>query len=339
MLKSILVSGGAGYIGSHTVRELAEQGYRAVILDSLVTGHKESAPEHIPFYQGDIADSSYVSQIIQEEKVDAVIHLAARSLVEESCCRPDLYFEENTAKTNRFISCLIKSGVNKIVFSSTAAVYGVPERIPVPESTPLRPVNPYGASKLMIEQSLFWLGKSYGLSWIALRYFNAAGAAFDGSMGEDHEPETHLIPLIFQTVLGQRSTARVLGSDYDTPDGTCVRDYVHVLDLARAHILALEYLNAGEGSGIFNVGTGKGYSVREVLKTAGMITKKNIPVAEVPRRPGDPAWLVAEAQMIEKRMGWAPKYSTLEEILCTAWNWHRTHPNGYSSSLEKGSEQ
>jgi len=328
-MHSILVSGGAGYIGSHTVIILVEQGYKPVVLDSLVTGHRQSVSLGVPFYQGDIADSHLVRKIVECEHVSAVIHFAARSLVGESAEKPDLYFEENTAKTNRFVSSLIESGVKRLIFSSTAATYGIPDEVPIPESAPTNPINPYGFSKLMIEQSLAWLEKAYGLKWIALRYFNAAGAALDGSLGEDHIPETHLIPLILKTALGQREAINVFGTDYSTPDGTCLRDYIHVLDLAKAHILALEALEAGIGSGVFNVGTGSGYSVKEIIETAREITGQTIPVLESPRRPGDPDKLVAKVEKIQTLLGWTPKHSSLEQIMESAWAWHLKHPNGY----------
>ncbi|NLI90953.1 MAG: UDP-glucose 4-epimerase GalE [Peptococcaceae bacterium] len=327
-MKTVLVSGGAGYIGSHTVFMLLQQGYQPVVLDSLVTGHKKSVPAGVPFYLGDISDPLLVQEIIRLHKINAVIHFAARSLVGESIEKPDLYFEENTSKTNRFVRTLLQSGINKIIFSSTAAIYGVPDKIPIPEDSAPDPINPYGASKLMIEQSFSWLTKAYNLQWIALRYFNAAGASLDGSLGEDHFPETHLIPLVLKTALGQRKSISVFGSDYSTPDGTCIRDYIHVLDLARAHILALEALEKGI-AGIFNVGTGFGHSVKEVITTARQITGREIAVLEAPRRPGDPDILVAEVDRIKKHLGWTPEYSSLEQIIETAWNWHSTHPLGY----------
>jgi len=328
-MHSILVSGGAGYIGSHTVRTLVEQGYKPVVLDSLVTGHRQSVSLDVPFYEGDIADSDLVRKVVEREHVSAVIHFAARSLVGESVEKPDLYFEENTAKTNRFATSLIESGVKRIIFSSTAATYGIPEEVPIPESASTLPINPYGLSKLMIEQSFAWLDKAYGLKWTALRYFNAAGAALDGSLGEDHIPETHLIPLILKTALGQREVIKVFGTDYSTPDGTCLRDYIHVLDLAKAHILALEALEAGSESGVYNVGTGSGYSVKEVIETARKITGRTIPVLESPRRPGDPDQLVAKVEKIKTVLGWTPVHSSLEQIMESAWAWHLKHPFGY----------
>lgn len=332
-MKNILVSGGAGYIGSHTVRALAQAGYFPVVLDNLMTGHKEAIHSDILFYIGDIADEDLVADIIKKEEIDAVIHFAARSLVGESVEKPDLYFEDNTAKTNRFVSILLKCGVNQIVFSSTAAVYGNPAESPIPEEAITKPINPYGASKLMIEESFKWLEQAYGLKWIALRYFNAAGASLDGSIGEDHTTETHLIPLVLKTALGQRESIAIFGTDYNTPDGTCLRDYIHVLDLADAHVCALQALDRGLSSGSYNVGTGRGYSVREVVETAKKVTGVEIPVLEAPRREGDPAVLVAKAEKIIKAMGWSARYSDLETIISTAWQWHRTHPYGYRNSL------
>jgi len=331
-MHSILVSGGAGYIGSHTVKTLVERGYTPIVLDSLVTGHRQSVSLDVPFYQGDIADSDLVRKIVEREHVSAVIHFAARSLVGESVEKPDLYFEENTAKTNRFVSTLIECGVKRLIFSSTAATYGIPDEVPIPESAPTNPINPYGFSKLMIEQSLAWLEKAYGLKWIVLRYFNAAGAALDGSLGEDHIPETHLIPLILKTALGQREAINVFGTDYSTPDGTCLRDYVHVLDLAKAHILAFEALETGIGSGVYNVGTGSGYSVKEVIESAREVTGQTITVFESSRRPGDPDKLVAKVEKIQSLLGWTPKHSSLEQIIESAWAWHLKHPNGYRQS-------
>ena len=328
-MKSILVSGGAGYIGSHTVLALKEQGYRPVVLDSLVTGHRQAVGEDVPFFLGDIADPLLVRKIVEEEQIGAVIHFAARSLVGESAAKPDLYFEENTAKTNRFVSTLLHCGVKRIIFSSTAAAYGIPEDIPIPETAPTTPINPYGFSKLMIEQSFAWLEKAYGLEWIALRYFNAAGAVPDGSLGEDHQPETHLIPLILKTALGQRREISIFGTDYTTPDGTCIRDYIHVLDLAAAHILALEALAKGTAKGVYNVGTGSGYSVKEVIETARRITGRSIPAAESPRRPGDPDRLVAKVEKLQSLLGWTPRYSSLRQIIASAWAWHQSHPEGY----------
>ena len=331
--QSILVSGGAGYIGSHTVQALIARGWPVVVLDSLVTGHRQAVAPGAVFYEGDISNQELVGRIVREHKIDAVIHFAARSLVGESMQRPDLYFIENTAKTNLFLSTLLQQGVEKVVFSSTAAVYGLPEQVPIPEQSRTQPINPYGASKIMIEQSLSWLGQAYGLRWIALRYFNAAGAALDGGIGEDHAPETHLIPLILQTALGRREAVSIFGTDYPTPDGTCIRDYIHVLDLAEAHILALEALDKGIESGAYNVGTGRGYSVKEVIETAKKVTGVDFQVQDAPRRSGDPDILVARVDRIKELLSWQAKYSDLETIIASAWAWHKSHPAGFENPL------
>lgn len=331
-MQTILVSGGAGYIGSHTVQALIERGFKVVVVDSLVTGHRGAVAEQAIFYEGDISDTELITQIIKYQHVDAVIHFAARSLVGESMSKPDLYFHENTAKTNAFVSTLIRNGVNKIVFSSTAATYGLPEMIPIPETSTTKPINPYGASKLMIEESFYWFEQAYGLKWIALRYFNAAGASLDGSIGEDHATETHLIPLILKTALGQREAISVFGTDYNTPDGTCIRDYIHVVDLAEVHILALQALEEGIESGAYNVGTGNGYSVREVVDMAKSVTGLEISVLDSPRRIGDPDILVAKVEKIEKTLGWEARYSDLKTIIATAWKWHLGRPAGFKAS-------
>lgn len=329
ILDNILVSGGAGYIGSHTVESLIERGFNTIVVDNLVTGHRKAVPQKAIFYEGDISNKELISKICKMHKIDAVIHFAARSLVQESMLRPELYFYENTAKTNIFVATLIENSVNKIVFSSTAATYGIPEKVPIEEGTETEPINPYGASKLMIEQSFFWLEQAYGLKWIALRYFNAAGASLDGSIGEDHEPETHLIPIILKTALGQRKVISIFGTDYDTFDGTCIRDYIHVIDLAEAHVLALEALNKGEQSGIYNVGTGNGFTVREVIEKAKTITGIDIPVIDAPRRKGDPDILVAKVDKIQSILKWQAQYSDLDTIIATAWQWHKKNPDGY----------
>ena len=325
-----MVSGGAGYIGSHTVQALLQRGLKVIVIDSLTTGHRQAVPAQTTFYEADISNSELVSQVIREHKVEAVIHFAARSLVGESMAQPDLYFNENTAKTNAFVAAILRDGVKRLVFSSTAATYGLPEEVPIPEESRTEPINPYGASKLMIEQSLSWLEQAYGLRWIALHYFNAAGASFDGSIGEDHRPETHLIPLVLKTALEQREAISVFGTDYATHDGTCIRDYIHVVDLAEAHILALDALDNGSASGVYNVGTGRGYSVREVIEMAQKVTGVKIPVIQAPRRAGDPDILVAKVDKIARGLGWRAQYSDLETIISTAWKWHKGHPLGYS---------
>ncbi|MCF6093272.1 UDP-glucose 4-epimerase GalE [Microaerobacter geothermalis] len=320
-METVLVTGGAGYIGSHTVKVLLEKGYKVVVLDDLSTGHRNAVcTEH--FYLGDIADQELVSKIVNDHQITSVIHFAAKSLVGESMKSPDLYFINNVGKSVQFFSTLVSCGVKHIVFSSTAAVYGIPETIPIPEGTLPNPINPYGESKLMVEKTLRWMEEAYDVKWCALRYFNAAGADLNGDLGEDHFPETHLIPLVLKTALGQRDEIQIYGTDYETPDGTCIRDYIHVLDLAEAHIRVLEGLKNGLKSGAYNVGTGHGYSVREVIQLAQKIVGKEIKVREAARREGDPAVLVAKVDKIQEQVGWKPRYSDLETIISTAWKWH-----------------
>ncbi|MDJ0304941.1 UDP-glucose 4-epimerase GalE [Dehalobacter sp.] len=328
-MNNILVTGGAGYIGSHTVKVLQEKGFSVVVLDSLITGNLKSLGSDVKYYHGDIADRSFVLNIVKNENIEAVIHFAACSIVSDSMKHPDFYFTENVAKTNRFIASLLMGGVDKVVFSSTAATYGIPQTVPIPETALPQPLNPYGVSKLMIEQMLYWMELSYGLKWIALRYFNAAGAMLDGSIGEDHEVETHLIPLVLKTALGQRDAISIFGNDYDTPDGTCIRDYIHVLDLAEAHIAALNALEKNKKSVIYNVGTGDGYSVSEVIETARRITGKEIKTIVAPRRHGDPDQLIAKVDKIKTELEWTSCYSELETVIGSAWEWHRKHPKGF----------
>lgn len=328
-MKNILVTGGAGYIGSHTVKVLLEKGFAVVVLDSLVTGNIKSLGSDVKYYHGDIADRSLVLNIVKNENIEAVIHFAASSIVSDSMKHPDFYFTENVAKTNRFIASLLMGGVDKVVFSSTAATYGIPLTMPISETAFTQPVNPYGVSKLMIEQMLYWMEMAYGLKWVALRYFNAAGATLDGSIGEDHKTETHLIPLILKTALGQREAISIFGNDYDTPDGTCIRDYIHVLDLAEAHIAALKALEKNKQSVIYNVGTGDGYSVAEVVETARKITGRVIKTNITERRQGDPDKLIAKVDKIKTELGWEPSYSELETIIGSAWEWHSRNPQGF----------
>lgn len=327
-MKSVLVTGGAGYIGSHTVRELADSGYNPVVLDNLSTGHREALCGG-DFYRGDIADAMLVEHIIRKHDIQALVHFAARSLVGESFAFPELYFHENTVKSFIFFEAARKAGVKRFVFSSTAAVYGNPSSIPVPEGSGLAPVNPYGASKRMIEEDLEWMGRAHGISWVALRYFNAAGSALDGRMGEDHRPETHLVPLAIQTAMGLREELAIFGADYETPDGTCIRDYIHVVDLARAHVQALQALEEDLPGQAFNLGTGRGYSVMEIVDQAQQLAGHSLQISWAERRPGDPAILVADSSEIRSVLDWKPQYSDLETILSSAWRWHSLHPAGY----------
>ncbi|WP_307893925.1 UDP-glucose 4-epimerase GalE [Bacillus swezeyi] len=328
-MKTVLVTGGAGYIGSHTVLELKKQNIAAVVLDNLSTGHWEAV--HAPhFYEGDISDRELVKSIIRRHEVDAVIHFAAKSLVSESIAKPELYFRENTLKSCAFFENIISEGVKNIVFSSTAAVYGMTGNKPIKETDPLAPVNPYGESKLMIEKYLYWVGKKHDVKWAALRYFNAAGAALDGAIGEDHDPESHLIPLVLQTALGLRGKISIYGDDYQTPDGTCIRDYIHVLDLASAHLSALNGIFEDRlQQNVYNVGTGAGHSVKEIIETAEKITERSIAQKTDERRAGDPPVLVADSRSLQEQLGWKPKYSDLQTIIHSAWEWHKAHPNGF----------
>lgn len=326
---AILVLGGAGYIGSHTALELVKSGRDVVIADSLVTGYKKAIPEKARFYQGDIRDFEFLDNLIQQEKIDAVIHFAAYSLVGESVANPLKYYGNNLYGTKILLEAMVKNNIDKIVFSSTAATYGEPENIPVLESDRTCPTNPYGETKLAVEKMFKWVAEAHGLRYVSLRYFNACGADENGIIGEAHNPESHLIPIILQVPNGKRETISIYGTDYDTPDGTCIRDYIHVTDLAQAHILAVKYLYNGGKSDIFNLGNGVGYSVREVIETARKVTGRPIPVTETSRRAGDPARLVASSEKAKRILGWKPVHNCLEEIIASAWNWHKKHPNGY----------
>lgn len=325
----ILVLGGAGYIGSHTALELVKAGNEVVIADNLVTGYRKAIPEGAKFYEGDLRDFDFLNKLFQQEKIDAVIHFAAYSLVGESVTNPLKYYDNNLYGTKVLLEAMVKNNVGKIVFSSTAATYGEPENIPILESDRTCPTNPYGETKLAMEKMFKWTAEAHGLRYVSLRYFNACGADESGTIGEAHNPESHLIPLILQVPNGKRETISIYGTDYDTPDGTCIRDYIHVTDLAQAHILAVQYLNNGGESDIFNLGNGVGYSVREVIETARKVTGHPIPATESSRRAGDPARLVASSEKAKSVLGWKPVHDSLEEIISSAWNWHKNHPNGY----------
>lgn len=326
---SVLVLGGAGYIGSHMVRRLLDQGQDVVVVDNLVKGHRAAVAPEAKFYQVDIRDKQALSEVFEKENIDAVVHFAAFSIVPESVAKPLMYFDNNTAGMVTLLEVMKDFDVKKIVFSSTAATYGNPVNIPIKETDPQNPINPYGESKLMMEKMMAWADSAYGIKWVALRYFNVAGAIEDGSIGEDHGPETHLVPIILQSAAGQREYIEMFGDDYKTPDGFNVRDYVHVVDLADAHILALDYLAKGNKSAQFNLGSATGFSVKEMVEAAREATGVNIEAKVGPRRPGDPDILVADSTQAREVLGWQPKFDNVKDIIKTAWNWKEKHPNGY----------
>lgn len=317
----VLVVGGAGYIGSHINKELHRRGCPTVVLDNLVYGHR-SAVKWGEFVHGDMADAHLVQYILRHYQVEAVMHFAAFAYVGESVKDPAKYYRNNVAGTLSLLESMRIAGVSKLIFSSTCATYGVPETVPIPEEHPQKPVNPYGWSKLMVEQMLADYNKAYGMQYVPLRYFNAAGADPEGEIGEDHDPETHLIPLVLDAALGRRPHIEVFGTDYPTPDGTCIRDYIHVADLANAHVIALEYLSAGNASTAFNLGNGGGYSVYEVIDCVRRVTNQDVPVVNGPRRPGDPPELVAKADKARALLGWTPQYPDIEDIVRHAHQWH-----------------
>ena len=326
---AILVLGGAGYIGSHTVYELIEAGKQVVIADNLETGHIEAVHPKAKFYQGDIRDRAFVDSVFDNEQIDGVIHFAANSLVGESMTNPLKYYDNNLCGTKVLLESMVAHGIDKIVFSSTAATYGEPERVPILETDRTEPTNCYGETKLSMEKMFKWTGLAHGLRFVSLRYFNACGAHVSGKIGEAHNPESHLIPLILQVPNGKRDFISIFGDDYDTKDGTCIRDYIHVTDLAQAHILAMDYLMNGGESNIFNLGNGVGFTVKEVIDTAREVTGHPIPAKTTPRRAGDPAQLIASSEKARRVLGWHPEHADLREIIETAWNWHKNHPNGF----------
>lgn len=326
---SILVLGGAGYIGSHTAHALVQAGRDVVVADNLETGFRAAVPATARFYKGDIRERAFVDRLFEEEHIDGVIHFAANSQVGESMTNPLKYYSNNMGGTRVLLESMVAHGVGKIVFSSTAATYGEPEHVPILETDRTQPTNCYGETKLSMEHMMKWVSVAHGLRYVALRYFNACGAQPDGAIGEAHNPETHLIPLILQVPNGQRAHVDIFGDDYPTPDGTCVRDYIHVCDLAQAHILALEYLNAGGENEVFNLGNGMGFSVKEVIETARRVTGHPIPAEIRPRRAGDPAQLIASSEKAKTVLGWKPQHDDLAVIISTAWNWHKAHPHGF----------
>ncbi|MBC2594116.1 UDP-glucose 4-epimerase GalE [Ruficoccus amylovorans] len=326
----VLVVGGAGYIGSHCVRQLVAAGHQPVVLDNLVFGHRAAVAGNIPFYTDNLGDKEAVRAILKKEGIELVMHFAAYAYVGESVDKPLKYYDNNLVATLRLLETMLEENVKKFVFSSTCATYGVPAGLPIVETMPQAPINPYGQTKLDVENALKALAHAHGLSFAAFRYFNAAGAATDGSIGEDHNPETHLIPLIIDAALGKRESIKIFGTDYDTPDGTCLRDYVHVDDLSRAHIAVFDKLGH-PGTGLFyNLGTGTPYSVREVIDAVEKVSGKKVKVVEDVRRPGDPPALYADSSKAKTELGWKVEFDSVEKIVETAWNWHSTHPNGFA---------
>ena len=325
-----LVLGGAGYIGSHMVKRLLEKGETPVVVDNLVTGHRAAVDPQAKFYEGDLADQDFIRNVFRENPdIDVVIHFGAYSLVPESMKKPLKYFDNNVAGLIKLLEVMKEVGVNKLVFSSSAATYGIPDKMPIKETDPQDPINPYGESKLMMEKIMHWADEAYGMKFVALRYFNVAGAWPDGSIGEDHIPETHLMPIILQVAQGKRDKLQIYGDDYNTPDGTNIRDYVHPIDLADAHILAADYLRNGNPSDVFNLGSSTGFSNLEMLKAAREVTGKEIPAEIAGRRGGDPDTLIAASDKARRVLGWNPQYDDVHKLIETAWKWHSSHPEGY----------
>ncbi|MGH2318542.1 UDP-glucose 4-epimerase GalE [Planococcus sp. SE5232] len=330
---SVLVLGGAGYIGSHAVHQLIDQGADVFVVDNLETGHRKAVHPQAVFYEGDIRDADFLNSVFEKESIDEVLHFAANSLVGESMENPLKYFDNNVYGTQVLLKAMVDHDVKKIVFSSTAATYGEPESVPITETMPTNPASTYGETKLTMEKLMKWTGLAHGLKFVSLRYFNVAGARETAEIGEDHQPESHLVPLILQTALGQRKEITVFGDDYDTPDGTCIRDYVHVEDLIRAHLLALDYLRKDGESDVFNLGSSQGFSVTEMISAARSVSGKRIPVKVGPRRAGDPSTLIASSDKARQVLGWVPTHTSIEKIIEDAWNWHSSHPNGYEKDV------
>lgn len=328
---AVLVLGGAGYIGSHAVYELIENGMDVIVADNLQTGFREAVHPKARFYELDIRDKKALDDLFEKEDIEGVIHFAASSQVGESMKDPLKYYDNNLGGTITLLESMVEHGIKNIVFSSTAATYGEPENIPILESDRTVPTNTYGETKLAMEKMMDWVDKAHGLNYVALRYFNASGAHPSGQIGEAHNPETHLIPLILQVPNGQREAVSIFGEDYPTKDGTCIRDYIHVTDLANAHVLALQYLLDGGKSDVFNLGNGVGFTVKEVIDTAREVTGHPIPAKAEERRAGDPAQLVASSKKAREVLGWNPQYDDLKTIIETAWNWHKNHPEGYGA--------
>jgi UDP-glucose 4-epimerase len=324
-----LVLGGAGYIGSHTVYELIDGGFEVTIVDNLETGHRAAVHPQAKFYEGDIRDGDFLDKVFKKERPEVIIHFAANSQVGESMIDPLKYYDNNVGGTICLLKAMVRHSVKHIVFSSSAAVYGEPEEMPIPETAPTCPTNCYGETKLAMERMFYWAEKAHGLGYVSLRYFNACGAHESANIGEAHNPETHLIPIVLQVPNEKREFVSVFGEDYDTPDGSCLRDYIHVSDLARAHVLAARHLINGGKSDIFNLGNGEGFSVKEIISESEKVVGKAIPYKIAPRRPGDPARLVASSKRAKNLLGWQPKQANIEEIIASAWRWHKEHPYGY----------
>lgn len=329
MGKNVLVVGGAGYIGSHCVRQLVLAGHKPVIVDNLTFGHRQAIPPDTPFYSCDLGDGKAMGEILEKEGIELVMHFAAFAYVGESVTDPLKYYFNNLVATLNLLKVMVEKDVRQFVFSSTCATYGVPSSLPITEDMPQHPINPYGQTKLDVENALKALAHAHGLSSASFRYFNAAGAATDGELGEDHRPETHLIPLVFQAALGRRPHISIFGTDYETPDGTCLRDYIHVDDLSRAHIAVFEKLEKPGATLFYNLGTGTPASVREVIRTVEEVSGKKVPVVEEARRPGDPPALYADSTKAQRELDWKLQYPDLKNIVETAWQWHRKHPDGY----------
>ena len=331
----VLVTGGAGYIGSHTVRRLLEEGHEVVVIDNLEKGHRTSLDQGVNFYKGDIRDSAFLNTVLDKESgIEGCIHFAAYSQVGESMEKPIKYYDNNVSGSVNLIKFLLLHGIKKIVFSSTAAVYGEPEEIPIKENSAVCPVNTYGETKLSVESLIRRSGSAYGFKYVILRYFNACGAHPNGDIGEDHDPETHLIPLVLKAAGSRKKDVTIFGTDYDTEDGTCIRDYIHVMDLADAHIKALLYLAKGSKSQTINLGLGRGFSEREIIDSAKRVTGRDIKVIEGKRRKGDPAVLVASNEKAREILSWEPYYTEIDSIMETAWKWHKGHPKGYNETIK-----
>lgn len=327
---SVLVLGGAGYIGSHAVYQLVDEGFDVVVVDNLLTGHEEAVHPKAKFYKGDIRDKAFLQTVFENEQIDGVIHFSASSLVGESMTNPIKYFDNNVYGTQVLLDVMKDYGVKNIVFSSSAATYGEQKVMPITEEALTLPTNAYGETKLTMEKLMKWCDAAYGIKYVSLRYFNVAGARSTGEIGEDHNPETHLIPVVLQVALGQREHISIFGEDYDTEDGTCIRDYIHVEDLIDAHILALRYLQNGGRSDVFNLGSSKGFSVKEIVEAVRAVTDHPIPAKIEGRRAGDPSTLIASSEKAKQVLGWSPKRTSIREIIQNAWSWHQSHPKGYS---------